>query len=56
MPRTRNWVVRVYDKEGEVCHSWQIPHRAEDEARREAEADIRHIDCDDWVMIAMEAQ
>ena len=59
MANKGNWMVRVYNQGGDVCDSWVIKDRTEDEARREAEADIQKAGgmasawdkIDDWTMI-----
>jgi len=46
-----NWKVRAYDLDdpNKEIQSWIIENRTEDEARKEAEADVHMLtECDDW--------
>lgn len=44
-----HWIVRVYNSENEVIHSWEIHDRFEWEAYKEAESDVAKIhECVDW--------
>jgi hypothetical protein len=47
MNERKDWIVRVYDVEGDVIKFWVIEDRTEHEAFKEAEADLPS-DCYDW--------
>lgn len=46
-----NWEVDVYNEAGDITGSWVIENRTEDQARKEAEADVNRCDdVDDWTL------
>ena len=46
-----NWVVRVYNEENETIDTWTIQNRTENEATKEAEADVsKNPEADTWTL------
>lgn len=56
MEHTSDWRVRVYNKRDKVIKSWIIENRTENEASKEAEADIanNYPNAADWSMTKIE--
>lgn len=51
---TQDWIVRVYNEDNEIIEEFEILDRTEQEALKEAEADVERMDCDDWTMTPKE--
>jgi len=49
--RTKNWIVRYYDKKDKQIGSHIIKDRTEHEAEEEAIADMP-LECEDWTLMA----
>jgi len=52
---SENWMIRIYNKEGEIIEEWALYGRTEQEAFNESSADVaRLMDDYDWTMTSFE--
>jgi len=51
MEERYDWEVKVYDKNNNILDAWDIDDRTENEAEKEAEAEVQKvIGFDDWTL------